>query len=646
MDINVSGRGMRGENYADILRRTGTFGVLPTDTDEEALEKVNSVALQAADDAENYANMAGAFLDDKLFVNTAAGIAATTNGQYFIVAGAGDTYVTLYRNNAGVAVAGPSLPSKELLDDAVAETAIIDGFLDASRDTPTTSYAIDKVGGATAEAAQSTPSPPNSLWVPTAEPAASTYFDTADTGGDGATELIALWEALRTQYSSRITRTQFGTDESGAYPLWVYTIAPRRESRRKILVNCGTHGGEITGMLGVLRAVQQLLGTSAKPNDRVRFLNDYVTLMIVPVLNPWGLSQSPRDRNNVNFVDLNRNYDFDIGDGAGANDKWAAYDDSSLPPGYGTKGSAALSEAETTAITDLIDDNLDLYRAADVHGFVGAGDGTRDVLIYNPVWYLKSNRVGWRALALALGEQPVDRTRISTEDIPEYPSLDNSCGVRGIECNTVEYVPLGGESLYNASSMTRIVKFHGNVILELACGNRAVNVYPSQALGGSFIIPAKTPLPTTETEIAPVKTFTFDTPGILMVFGDVTVQASSTGETRFAVKPSIGQDASVPDGYRYSQQSYNNARTADVPTSKRATIPMSYSMPVRSYQLLRMTINIWTTLVGNDAQILGGQMHWLFVPSAVGQNPFYNYQINVVNGNWTERVPSVYALLS
>ena len=43
-EISLSGRGARGESQADILRRTGQFGVLPTDTDSEAMGKLNAGA--------------------------------------------------------------------------------------------------------------------------------------------------------------------------------------------------------------------------------------------------------------------------------------------------------------------------------------------------------------------------------------------------------------------------------------------------------------------------------------------------------------------------------------------------------------------------------------------------------------------------
>ncbi|QPI73941.1 glycosyl hydrolase family 28-related protein [Sphingobium sp. Cam5-1] len=93
-------RGLRGESQADILRRTGQFGVLPTDTDEQAVGKLNAVAAASAALAESAAG--------PTYPDTGAGLAATTDGQAFAVDN-GDGTVTIYLNDGGVAVAQRTL---------------------------------------------------------------------------------------------------------------------------------------------------------------------------------------------------------------------------------------------------------------------------------------------------------------------------------------------------------------------------------------------------------------------------------------------------------------------------------------------------------------------------------------------------------
>jgi len=46
--IEMRGRGARGESQADILRRTGQYGVLPTDTDQQVMAKLGDAAISQA----------------------------------------------------------------------------------------------------------------------------------------------------------------------------------------------------------------------------------------------------------------------------------------------------------------------------------------------------------------------------------------------------------------------------------------------------------------------------------------------------------------------------------------------------------------------------------------------------------------------
>lgn len=105
--INVSSA--RGESYADILRRTGLFGVLPTDDDETAVAKLNSVAVLAASTAEAAAG--------PTYASTAAGLAATASGGSFAVDN-GDGTVSVYLNNAGSALLQRTLATTAALAGA------------------------------------------------------------------------------------------------------------------------------------------------------------------------------------------------------------------------------------------------------------------------------------------------------------------------------------------------------------------------------------------------------------------------------------------------------------------------------------------------------------------------------------------------
>lgn len=111
--INVSSA--RGESYADILRRTGLFGVLPTDDDAAAVGKVNADALASASTAEAAAG--------PTYASTAAGLAATSSGEAFAV-DAGGGLVTVYLNSAGVAVPQRTLATTAYLGSSEGANAV------------------------------------------------------------------------------------------------------------------------------------------------------------------------------------------------------------------------------------------------------------------------------------------------------------------------------------------------------------------------------------------------------------------------------------------------------------------------------------------------------------------------------------------
>ncbi len=62
--ISMEGRGLRGESQADILRRTGQYGVLSTDSDAQVMAKLNAFATSAADRAEDARDDAELFAFD------------------------------------------------------------------------------------------------------------------------------------------------------------------------------------------------------------------------------------------------------------------------------------------------------------------------------------------------------------------------------------------------------------------------------------------------------------------------------------------------------------------------------------------------------------------------------------------------------
>lgn len=89
-------------------------------TDPDDAVAFNQISQLQTDLAEANQNLAAVSSSVSTLANiyqdTASGLAATTNGQFFSVAGSGDVFVTLYYNDNGTAVAREVLPSKASVD--------------------------------------------------------------------------------------------------------------------------------------------------------------------------------------------------------------------------------------------------------------------------------------------------------------------------------------------------------------------------------------------------------------------------------------------------------------------------------------------------------------------------------------------------
>lgn len=130
--VRIKIDGARGPSFADLLRSTGEHGVLPTDTDAQAIEKLVS-------DIE-----ASTLATSNLYPDTTAGIAGTTDGDYFSVPDTDEDFLILYKNESGVATEVNRYPSKLALErvlpipstnGASDDTAIVQAALNLAAST-------------------------------------------------------------------------------------------------------------------------------------------------------------------------------------------------------------------------------------------------------------------------------------------------------------------------------------------------------------------------------------------------------------------------------------------------------------------------------------------------------------------------------
>nr|WP_282553214.1 M14 family zinc carboxypeptidase [Providencia rustigianii] len=161
--------------------------------------------------------------------------------------------------------------------------------------------------------------------------------------------LYAEFDKLVTTSNGKLFRQEdIGKSQDGDYTirqyLWVGANHPSNPSPdktlREILVSAGVHGSETIGMLGLLYFMKDLI-EHGDEIPALRWLYYNTRIRIVPVANPWGVSQTPKVRNNSRGVNLNRNFDY----------RW-----NELPQTQqgdaGHKGDAPFSESETRALRD------------------------------------------------------------------------------------------------------------------------------------------------------------------------------------------------------------------------------------------------------------------------------------------------------
>lgn len=114
--------------------------------------------------------------------------------------------------------------------------------------------------------------------------------------------LTAVYEPLRAQFPNYITRTNIGKDASNTIDMYAYVFEPRYW-QQSIYLQAGIHGKEVDAVACLAR-IMYLIANSDGTNEDLEFLRQKVKITIVPCVNVWGISQSPKNNNNSNNVAL------------------------------------------------------------------------------------------------------------------------------------------------------------------------------------------------------------------------------------------------------------------------------------------------------------------------------------------------------
>ena len=178
--------------------------------------------------------------------------------------------------------------------------------------------------------------------------------------------LSLFWDCHVKDYDNgyKVTKRILGRDESNTYDVVEYVFTPKNYSRT-VMLSSGMHTPELPAEFGLAYFMKYVM---EKNSPDFKWLRDNVRFKIVPLIQPWGFNQNPLKYENVNGVNINKNWDVDH-----------VWTPDHAFGGAGSNGEAPYSEAETRNLVKWINENAfkaDLW--IDCHtDSQGQGNGSR-----------------------------------------------------------------------------------------------------------------------------------------------------------------------------------------------------------------------------------------------------------------------------
>lgn len=309
------------------------------------------------------------------------------------------------------------------------------------------------------------------FWSPPTQPGAKGQGDFSGFGASvnyattGANYWITnLWEPLRTNDSTYISRSSLGLDQSGQYTLWAYSFTPIQPEKTNIVFTA-IHGEEKASALTVYRFFYNL-SQNWLQTPELWYARQKVKWIVVPAANPWGTENNTRT--NSAGVDLNRNWDY----------KWAQY----TPPNPNFyKGTAPFSEAETQHLRDLISDNPYATAFLDMHDY-GPGNPFRDYIAFTTDRELASYETPLEKIIQNFWTDSNSSFISSSSDPIDINWAKAEYGIEGYSLETSP-TPTGPGTDYASSEyITWALRWYGNALLQ-ACSSDRLSV---NAANGSY----------------------------------------------------------------------------------------------------------------------------------------------------------------
>lgn len=400
-------------------------------------------------------------------------------------------------------------------------------------------------------------------WIPEQQQPARTdeedYFINAYTLTPDET-IENYFEPLRTANPDYVTRESLGKDTSNTYDVYKYEFTPKNPTKT-IVLSSGTHGSEITGVIVMIRFLHYLINEYEK-YPLLSYIRENIKIVYVPFVNPWGTSQSPRTRYNVNGVDINRNFDY----------KWDEFvGGEAFSHDY--KGTSAFSEKESQYIRDLLIEYSDAIAYLDLHN---TGDPLYDYYVSYPENYpykTYDKIVGYFA-------EKYDRSNLNVVELTTPSGFNYAYAAHGVPSSNPEWCDGSfGSKKYDSEEITRAVEFMTNVIIE-HCREFERVVKP--LMFEDYFTLTGTNISITDSTITKIepfyKKFSAPSDGFVTYEGFVVVKADSTG-TMATICPVIGQTGSTPSYDELVTSRFDVFET--LAGDERAVIPFYAQMPVK-----------------------------------------------------------------
>lgn len=270
-----------------------------------------------------------------------------------------------------------------------------------------------------------------------------------------------------------VEKNILGQDETGQYNIYEFIFTPKNY-KRTILIETGMHTYEYEGYFGFARMLHYIMN-EPDIHPGIRYIRDNVRLVVIPTINPWGMSQQPHTYGNVNGVNINRNFAYD--------DYWCLpYHDSKgnlCTPNtneWNHTGDYPFSEAEAVILRDwLIKWQGEAEFLMNCHTGVG---WDRDVWCY----YVDGDSIFKKKIQeYASWHTPIwaEQKGVTVSELHnQVNDPDTSYFVRyaynylGIPACTVEYVPnrIGGTAQNDGVNLQVYLRHMGNIIIHGLCG--------------------------------------------------------------------------------------------------------------------------------------------------------------------------------